>query len=194
MNTEVKPKLYQFGHKSMETALVVHDYPWGFRLRTKIRYWVESSPRADGGQRFCSQTINPKTGCWCAPKKSTYSCVVIIYLDENDHIQAEHLGIYCTGEQLLEFKNRHWDRLDEFQKDAIRFLIAREDTMKHVVFEIRPCPIGPVSLFSNKPEDIAKREAMIKYQEEDRKEQNEIKGKICSLINQRYAINKKVMK
>jgi len=29
------------GHTTMETAYLVDDYPYGFRLRCKIRYWLE---------------------------------------------------------------------------------------------------------------------------------------------------------
>jgi hypothetical protein len=47
------------GHTSPDTAFVVDDYPYGFRLRTKIRYWIET--KKGFGQRFCSQTLNPNT-------------------------------------------------------------------------------------------------------------------------------------
>lgn len=33
------------GHTSPETAYVVDDYPYGFRLRCKIRYWIETKKR-----------------------------------------------------------------------------------------------------------------------------------------------------
>ena len=65
------------GHESPETAYVVEDYPYGFRLRTKIRYWVETTNR---GQRGVIQTLNPKTGRWNNPKKTTYSPILIMVL------------------------------------------------------------------------------------------------------------------
>jgi hypothetical protein len=43
-----------FGHTSPETAYVVEDYPYGFRLRCKIRYWLEF--KAKKGFRLVSQT------------------------------------------------------------------------------------------------------------------------------------------
>jgi len=46
------------GHISPETAFIVDDYPYGFRLRCKIRYWLEYNPKH--GFRFVSQTTNPK--------------------------------------------------------------------------------------------------------------------------------------
>ncbi len=52
------------GHVSPETAYVVSDYPYGFRLRCQIRYWLEYSPTH--GFRLVSQTTNPKRSgiCW----------------------------------------------------------------------------------------------------------------------------------
>ena len=47
-------------HTNEATALLVPDYPYGFTLRTQIRYWVETSEKL--GQRFCSQTLNPRNG------------------------------------------------------------------------------------------------------------------------------------
>jgi hypothetical protein len=44
-------------HLSPETAYLVSDYPYGFRLRCKIRYWLEHHPKR--GTRFVSQTTNP---------------------------------------------------------------------------------------------------------------------------------------
>ena len=34
------------GHTDEKTAYVVEDYPYGFRLRTTIRYWVETKKGA----------------------------------------------------------------------------------------------------------------------------------------------------
>ena len=59
-----------YGHTSEATAYVVADYPYGFRERTQIRYWLEHKPKK--GWRFVSQTLNPKTSRWNKPKASTY--------------------------------------------------------------------------------------------------------------------------
>src|SRR6266566_9627426 len=85
------------GHVSPETAFVVDDYPYGFRLRCKIRYWLEYAPKR--GVRFVSQTSNPKRGnVWNKPKASTYcrfgGCMV---LDEQGHVKWSGLSEYCTG-------------------------------------------------------------------------------------------------
>lgn len=194
METENKAtKKYIYGHVSPETAYVVDDYPWGFRLRTKIRYWIESKDAKNGGQRFVSQTINPKTGAWCKPKYSTYSLIMVMYLDEKDHIYCTALPHYFSEENISKFKEIHWDNLDSFQKDQLRLATAWSDVMKRVKVEFAPCPIGPVSLLSNDPVEVAKREALIKHQEE-RKRQREIdERKILGMVNYKYNQNKTSM-
>ena len=37
----MKPLQVLQGHTTIDTAFVVNDYPYGFRLRCKIRYWLE---------------------------------------------------------------------------------------------------------------------------------------------------------
>lgn len=85
------------GHVSPETAYQVDDYPYGFRLRCKVRYWLDYNKRH--GVRLVSQTSDPKHGHrWNKPKYSTYSrfggCM---YLDEQDHVQWSGLSEYSTG-------------------------------------------------------------------------------------------------
>jgi hypothetical protein len=83
------------GHVSPDTAYVVNDYPYGFRLRCKIRYWLEDSPKH--GTRFVSQTTNPKKAgeVWNKPKASTYAPIAAcMFLDEKGYVQHSGLGFY----------------------------------------------------------------------------------------------------
>lgn len=86
------------GHVSPETAFVIDDYPYGFKLRCRIRYWLEFSPRH--GVRLMSQTTNPKRPGWVwnKPKGSTYArfggCM---YLDDAGHVQWAGLTEYTDG-------------------------------------------------------------------------------------------------
>jgi len=92
------------GHTSPETAYVVRDYPYGFKLRCSIRYWLERSPMH--GYRLCSQTTNPKKAgeVWNAPKKSTYTIFAVMGLDEKGHVvwtgcsydELDELGEFCA--------------------------------------------------------------------------------------------------
>ncbi len=91
-----------YGHISMATAYLVDDYPYGFRLRTKIRYWLETDPKK--GSRFVSQTMNPKTGGWNAPKKSTYARLgAVMYLDSQNHVEWTGLQEGTSPSKIQEF-------------------------------------------------------------------------------------------
>jgi hypothetical protein len=91
------------GHISPETAYVVDDYPYGFRLRCKIRYWLEYNPKH--GFRFVSQTTNPKQGDrWNKPKASTYARFgAAMFLDEQDHVHWTGLSEYSDGQDAKTF-------------------------------------------------------------------------------------------
>ena len=87
------------GYTSPETAYVVNDYPYGYTLRCKIRYWLEYRPKH--GFRMWSQTTNPKKlgNPWNKPKASTYcrfgGCM---FTDDNGlHVGWTGLSEYCTG-------------------------------------------------------------------------------------------------
>lgn len=100
----VKEPLY--GHDSIPNAYVVDDYPYGFRLRCKIRYWVEYVPKK--GYRMVSQTTNPKVEGerWNKPKATTYAGVAgCLYLDSQDQVHFAVVTPYSTPEQCLEFAN-----------------------------------------------------------------------------------------
>lgn len=163
---------YLYQYTNQENAYIVENYPWGFRLRTTIRYWIETKQAKNGGQRFGSQTVNPKTGKWCAPKYSTYSPLMVMYLDENNHVKIEALNMYSSLENVLEFKNNHLANLSDFQKESLREMIGYNEAMKHVKVEIKPRPF--INL--NDPIQVSKRE-------EEEREQEEAKKKINRLIN-----------
>src|SRR4051812_19175630 len=85
------------GHVSPDTAYVVADYPYGFRLRTEIRYWIET--KNGHGQRVMSQTRNPKVPGmpWNRAKGSTYNAVKVLVLNpENGHVESDGLSAYAT--------------------------------------------------------------------------------------------------
>lgn len=91
-----------YGHTSEASAYLVADYPYGFRERTQIRYWLES--KATKGWRFVSQTMNPKTQRWNKPKASTYALwAAAMYLDNKGHADWDGLGQYSDAEEILTF-------------------------------------------------------------------------------------------
>ena len=92
------------GHLSPETAYVVDDFPYGFKLRCKIRYWLEYTPKR--GVRFVSQTTNPKRAgeIWNKPKASTYMRFGgAMFLDDKGHCQWNGLSEYCGAAEAQKF-------------------------------------------------------------------------------------------
>jgi hypothetical protein len=110
------------GHFEEASAYVVPDYPYGFRLRCKIRYWIEYNPKH--GDRFCSQTTNPKVvdrEVWNKPKKSTYTQIAVLTRDpENGHIQWAGLRTYPTDVELADFTARTDGKLGEWQAKTLK--------------------------------------------------------------------------
>jgi hypothetical protein len=96
------------GHISAETAYVVDDYPYGFRLRCQNRYWLEHNPTH--GVRLMSQTSNPKKPglVWNKPKASTYARFAgAMYLDEVGHVQWSGLTEYTDGAQAASWRDTY---------------------------------------------------------------------------------------
>ena len=97
------------GHVSPETAYVVDDYPYGFKLRCKARYWIETHPKR--GQRVMFQTTNPKIEnreVWNKVKASTYAPLYVLVLDDsNGHVEPDHISPYARAEEVSAFAARH---------------------------------------------------------------------------------------
>lgn len=92
------------GHTSPETAFCVSDYPYGFRLRCQIRYWIETTKH---GQRVVSQTTNPKKPgvVWNKPKASTYTNLRVLFIDDaTGHVVNEGLSFYADEAKIADFE------------------------------------------------------------------------------------------
>lgn len=119
-------------HTNEQTALIVDNYPYGFRLKTKIRYWVETTKRGD---RFVSQTLNPKTQEWNKPKKSTYCAVMVMAKDEKGYIRHTSLYWSTDREEILKFEEGIRDiELNELQKEQLKIIKAYSKTYENVTF------------------------------------------------------------
>jgi len=147
-------KKYLYDHTSFENAYEVGGYPWGFRLRTEVRYWIETHDEKNGGQRFCKCTKNPKNGKWCAPKKSTYLALACLFLNEEGHMHCE--GVYDgNSDNLNQFIENHREHLSEYQIKTIKYLKAYKEVMKHVT-----CTIAPKPLMSKEEEEKREKEQL----------------------------------
>ena len=127
------------GHTSEETAFIVNDYPYGFHARTQIRYWIETKGKSGCGMRFCSQTLNPKTGKWNKPKKGTYSVVLGMIQEDNGHIAYQSLasGGWDKEDKIKAFEAFHAP-LTEYQAKAIRYIRATNKANEVIKYEIKP--------------------------------------------------------
>ena len=103
VTSSVKPL---YGHKDMNSAYMVDDYPYGRQLRCRIRYWLEFGGKK--GYRFVSQTENPKTLRWNKPKKSTYTLLgANMFLDSRGYVQWEGISEYSDDGAVLEFLKKY---------------------------------------------------------------------------------------
>jgi hypothetical protein len=111
-------------HVSPETAYVVDDYPYGFRLRCKIRYWLEY--KLDHGYRLVSQTTNPKRGhVWNKPKASTYARFGgAMFLDYDGHVQWTGLSEYCDGPEAKAWLDTYGAAVPAAGQELLRKFVA----------------------------------------------------------------------
>ena len=113
------------GHVSPETAYVVNDYPYGFRLRCQIRYWLEYSKSR--GIRLMTQTTNPKKlgHPWNKAKASTYSrFAMAMYLDDENHVQAAGYHEYMTGAECAAWREVWAEGVPEAARKSFRLCLA----------------------------------------------------------------------
>ena len=176
-------KKYIYNAVDFDTAIEVNNYPWGFRLKTKVRYWIESNNKGD---RFIKQTLNPKTDKWCNPKKSTYNADEVLYFDENGHVKVYGIGKNGVNEKVLKtfISNIDYNSLNLLQKKQIEMIKSVNKVMENVSFKIEKVSeynlSDPLDLIRMRNDNNS---AEKKAKE---KEQNIIKDKIIKSINSTY--------
>ncbi len=111
------------GHTTAGTALVVSDYPYGFTLRTQIRYWLETCEKGakEGSVRFVSQTMNPDTGRWNRLKPSTYADWGWMVRDHRTgHVGWHAMSAYDPQKGIAKLKAMGlWDQLPSGDRDDL---------------------------------------------------------------------------
>jgi len=122
------------GHVSAETAFVSPDYPYGFRLRCQIRYWIETTKH---GQRVVSQTTNPKRPgiVWNKPKASTYSNLRVLFIDEaTGYVENDALSFYSETARIAAFEAAYGSALtserDQKELRLLKAVAARQDAQR----------------------------------------------------------------
>jgi hypothetical protein len=124
------------GHTSPETAYVVADYPYGFRLRCQMRHWIEY--KRGHGFRHVTQTSNPKRPglVWNKPKAGTYCPVLVLTLDDAGHVGSHGLGTWATEEQITAFEAAHAGALTPEHRAALATLRAMNARLAHVTYRV----------------------------------------------------------
>ena len=178
---------YIYNKDSFDNAIEVDNYPWGFRLKTKRRTWIETDKNK--GDRVCFCTLNPKTNKWCAVKKSTYNAVDVLLIDDNEHVKSIGVWKYGTSEKDLEnfISKIDYNSLSLLQKKQIERIRAVNKVMEKVSFKIEkvseynlsdPKDLERMRQDNNSPETKAREQ-----------QQEQIKGKIVNAINSQYNQN-----
>lgn len=118
-----------YGKDSFDNALEVDNYPWGFKFKTKRRYWIETTKRGD---RLCFQTLNPKTNKWCKVKKSTYESIELLYINDDGHVKTTGLGKYNSSNVYKFEKKIDVEKLNNDQRKKLCEAKAVNHVMKNV--------------------------------------------------------------
>ena len=122
MNDNLDNLQVLFGHVDQASAYVVNDYPYGFRLRCTMRYWIETNKKGD---RLWSQTTDPKVEgeVWNKAKCSTYRDVGVMVRDQHDHISWIGLGSWPDAKLLDWFDRCCRSHLSDHQRRRLDLAI-----------------------------------------------------------------------
>lgn len=156
------------GHVSPETAYVVDDYPFGFRLRCKIRYWLEKADKGSkkGQYRLMSQTTNPKKPgeYWNKPKASTYNAFAVMTKDEsNGHIGWDGLYEAIWPEHYGAFYARVGSQLNLEEATELHKLVLQSRRLSPRSWEQWEEDVADVKrCLPNYPDDYPSRESAIR--------------------------------
>jgi len=174
---------YIYDKNSFDNSLEVSNYPWGFRLKTKRRTWIETNKNQ--GDRVCYSTLNPKTNKWCAVKKSTYGAVYVLYFDENQHIKSLGVSKCAYAKELEEFMSIiDCNSLSVLQKKQLERIKAIQKVMDKVTVSF-----SKVSEYNlSDPLDLIRmrRDNNSDETKAREQEQNKVKSQITNAINSTY--------
>jgi hypothetical protein len=116
--------IFHYNATSKETALVKENWPWGFKLKSPRRFWIETGRK---GQREASQQKNPKTGLWCKPRRTTYSMAMVLAEDTSGLVSTYSISHYDDIDKIEDFYNEHKEGLHPSKSDEIdRFITAKK--------------------------------------------------------------------
>src|SRR5205823_5523369 len=106
------------------------------------------------GDRFCSQTLNPKTQRWNKAKRSTYVLVGCMMLDEQRHVTWTGVSHWAKDENMEAFLAVTRPHLNDHQIAQVASIKGTKEAFKDVSFEIHE---GPMSEDEKREQDDIKR-------------------------------------
>lgn len=138
------------GHTGPDSAYVVEDYPYGFRLRCSMRHWIDTADKgsAKGQQRWTTQTTNPKVAgtVWNKPKSGTYSPFVVLYLDDKGHVQAHHVRTWITGADDIRTRRMGvYDALSDSERRVYDAMLAFSRKVNPTTWEEWETTVGLIA-------------------------------------------------
>jgi hypothetical protein len=134
---------------SPETAVIIPDYPYGFRLRCMMRVWVEY--KAGKGFRYCTQTSNPKKPgtVWNKPKAGTYSRVsMAIGQTPNGLLFPSSLTEYSDLDQYAAFVAEHGPALSHHAAASLEYFRSVK-----AAYEAKRAELGVDNIYTTTPEN-----------------------------------------
>ena len=104
---------------STSTTYKVSNYPYGYKLKTDKFYSIEFSKGK--GFRSVETTMNPKTNKLNAPKKSTYSPMMVLTVADDGKVSRYALEFYGDSGKDQGYKFM-FDHFDKFTSDEIKWI------------------------------------------------------------------------
>ena len=101
-------------HTSEETAYT--------SIMTCAKYWIETS---ELGQRICKQAYRASFHEYLAIKKSSYSAIMLMRVDEDEDVEAVELSLYSPSGVILAFSDKYSDELDDTQLETLKSMIFK---------------------------------------------------------------------
>lgn len=97
------------GHTCQDNAFIVENYPYGYVLKCRIRYWIETAEKGSkkGEMRVVSQTTNPKRGppdYWNKPNAGIYCpLLILVQREDNSHVESRGVSLWSKPEDFEAF-------------------------------------------------------------------------------------------
>ena len=173
--------------------LIIKNYPYGFK-KTQIKVFIESVKNK--GDRYITQTQNPKTLKWNNPKKSIYNAVMVLISKENGHIS--YLGLYSSTskEDYEQFINKvgdyEFNDLQTHQLKLLRSLIKVYSKVEYTctIRKFKNKFTGEITenipIFNMNDYDEVNENGEIINREEENTKQKEIQNKINMCVGMEY--------